>query len=129
LGDKSSEIHVHLQSTEFEIDKEYVGRVVGSQGAGVNKLRDQLGVKVDVSDEADEKEKEGGKKKKAAHQKCHVKITGRKENAEEAKKRILAQVERLVGHLSLSSTVVVNPDYRLMKHPRSSRFLPNIILH
>lgn len=54
----------------------------------------------------DDKDKDGGKKKKAVHQKCRIKITGRKENAEEAKKRILAQVERLVGHSSLSSMVI-----------------------
>lgn len=82
------------QSTEFDIDREYVGRVVGAQGTGVNKLRDQLGVKVDVNDE--EERESGGKKKKTAGQKSKVKITGRKENVEEAKKRILAQVERLV---------------------------------
>lgn len=63
-----------LQSTEFDIDKEYVGRVVGALGAGINKLREQLGVKVDVSDEVDEKEKEGNKKKKAVHQKSRVKV-------------------------------------------------------
>ena len=38
------------QSTEFDIDREYVARVVGSQGSGINKIRDLLGVKVDVSD-------------------------------------------------------------------------------
>ena len=52
---------------------------------------------MDVSDEVDEKEKEGGKKKKAMHQRSKVKITGRKENVEEAKKRILTQLERLVS--------------------------------
>lgn len=64
-----------MQSTEFDIDKEYVGRIVGSQGAGVNKLRDQLGVKVDVSDDVEEKDKDAsGKKKKAVHQKSRVKV-------------------------------------------------------
>jgi polyribonucleotide nucleotidyltransferase len=63
-----------FQSTEFEIDRDYVGRVVGAQGAGVNKLRDQLGVKVDVSDDFDEKES-SGKKKKVAHQKSKVKAS------------------------------------------------------
>ncbi|KAJ3513316.1 hypothetical protein NLJ89_g3016 [Agrocybe chaxingu] len=96
---KNDEI-VNSYSTEFDIDREYVGRIVGSQGAGVNRLRDQLGVKVDVSDEVDDKEKEGGKKKKATHQKSKVKITGRKENVEEAKKRILAQVDRLADETS-----------------------------
>jgi hypothetical protein len=41
----------------------------------VNKLRDQLGVKIDVSDDVDEKEKEGGKKRKAVHQKSKVKVS------------------------------------------------------
>ncbi|KAF6760130.1 SCP160 protein [Ephemerocybe angulata] len=90
---KNDEI-VSSYFTEFDIEKEYVGRIVGAHGAGVNRLRDQLGVKVDVSDDFDEKEKES-KKKKSAHAKSKVKITGRKENAEEAKKRILAQVDRL----------------------------------
>jgi hypothetical protein len=48
---------------------------VGSHGSGINKLRDQLGVKVDVSDEVDEKEKEAGKKKKASHQKSKIKVS------------------------------------------------------
>ncbi|THH21363.1 hypothetical protein EW146_g179 [Bondarzewia mesenterica] len=87
-------------SVEFEIDREFVGRVVGAQGAGVNKLRDQLGVKIDFSDEADEKEKEVGKKKKVIHQKSKVQIVGRKENVEEAKRRILTQVERLADETS-----------------------------
>ena len=58
------------QSTEFEIDKEYVGRVVGALGAGVNRLREQLGVRVDVSDDVDEKDK----KKKTVHQKSKIKV-------------------------------------------------------
>ncbi|EIN11853.1 hypothetical protein PUNSTDRAFT_99129 [Punctularia strigosozonata HHB-11173 SS5] len=96
---KNDEI-VSSYSVEFEVDREFVGRIVGSQGAGVNRIRDQLGVKVDFSDEPEDKEKEGGKKKKGAHQKSHVKITGRKENVEEAKKRILTQVERLADETS-----------------------------
>ena len=61
---------------EFDIDRDFVGRIVGAQGAGVNKLRDQLGVRVDVSDDFDEKEKEtGGKKKKVIHQKSKVKVS------------------------------------------------------
>jgi predicted PilT family ATPase len=60
---------------EFEVDREYVGRIVGSQGAGVNKIRDQLGVKVDFSDEPEDKDKDVGKKKKTVHQKSHVKVS------------------------------------------------------
>ena len=64
-----------IQSTEFEINRDYVGRIVGSQGSAINKLRDTLGVKVDFTDEADEKEKEGSKKKKPAVQKAKVKVS------------------------------------------------------
>ncbi|KXN91057.1 Vigilin 1, partial [Leucoagaricus sp. SymC.cos] len=94
---KNDEI-INSYSTEFEIDREYVGRVVGAQGVGVNRLRDQLGVRVDVNDEEDKES--SGKKKKSTVQKSKVKITGRKENVEEAKKRILAQVERLADETS-----------------------------
>ncbi|KAG6920287.1 hypothetical protein DXG01_005056 [Tephrocybe rancida] len=95
---KNDEID-NSHSTEFDIDKEYVGRIVGAQGSGVNRLRDQLGVKVDVSDDFDDKEKEG-KRKKAVHQKSKIKITGRQENVEEAKRRILSQVDRLADETS-----------------------------
>ncbi|KAF7315462.1 hypothetical protein MIND_00061100 [Mycena indigotica] len=94
---KNDEID-NSHSIEFDVDREYVGRIVGAQGAGVNKLRDQLGVRVDVLDEVDDKDT--GKKKKGLHQKSKVKITGRKENVEEAKKRILAQIERLADETS-----------------------------
>jgi hypothetical protein len=47
---------------------------VGAQGAGVNKLREQLGVKVDVTDDFDDKETVVGKKKKVDHQKSKVKV-------------------------------------------------------
>ncbi|KAG1817651.1 uncharacterized protein BJ212DRAFT_1480212 [Suillus subaureus] len=72
--------------------------VFSEKGSGVNKLHDALSVKVDFSDKADEKEKEAGKKKVAVHQKSKVKITGRKENVEEAKKQILLQVEKIISH-------------------------------
>ncbi|KAH9949574.1 hypothetical protein B0H21DRAFT_777185 [Amylocystis lapponica] len=88
-------------SAEFEIDKVFVGRIVGAQGSGVNRLRDELRVKIDFSDEADDKEKEHSKKKKTVPlQKSKVVLVGRKENVEEAKKRILGQVERLADETS-----------------------------
>lgn len=95
VEDAKNDAVVSSYSTEFDIDREYVGRIVGAQGAAVNKLRDTLGVKIDFSDDSDDKEQVVGKKKKVVHQKSHVKITGRKENVEEAKKRILTQVDRL----------------------------------
>ncbi|KAL4252818.1 K Homology domain-containing protein [Abortiporus biennis] len=96
---KNDEI-VNSYETEFEIDREYVGRIVGAHGAGVNKLRDSLGVKIDFADEPEEREEKSSKKKKAVHQKVKVKIIGRKENVEEAKKRIIAQADRLADETS-----------------------------
>ncbi|CAL1707288.1 unnamed protein product [Somion occarium] len=91
---KNDEI-VSSYVTEFEIDREFVGRIVGAQGAGVNKLRDLLGVKIDFSTDPDEKEEKTSKKKKAVHQKAKV-----KENVEEAKKRIITQADRLADETS-----------------------------
>ncbi|KAH9935324.1 uncharacterized protein B0H18DRAFT_975337 [Fomitopsis serialis] len=100
VEDAKNDALVSSYSTEFGIGREYVGRIVGAQGAGVNKLRDTLGVKIDFTDDSDDKEQVVGKKKKAVQQTSHVKITGRKENVEEAKKRILTQVERLADETS-----------------------------
>ncbi|KAG8999118.1 hypothetical protein FRB90_012145 [Tulasnella sp. 427] len=88
----------HSYVTEFTIPQDYVGRVVGSQGSAVNKLRESLDVKIDFNDEAtDEKEQWNdakGRGKKAVP-KSKVRIQGKQENAEEAKKRILGQIEKL----------------------------------
>lgn len=59
---------------EFEINREYVGRIVGSGGAAANKLRETLGVSLDFSDDTDEKEADGKTKKKKTVSKCHVKV-------------------------------------------------------
>jgi len=106
-----------LQSTEFEIDQEYVGRVVGAGGIQINKIRDSLGVAINFDQEPESAKESSRKKKERAPQKSRVKvgasgfihglcwltlqrqITGRKENVEEAKKRILNQVERYVSTL------------------------------
>lgn len=48
---------------------------MGAHGAGVNRIRDSLGVRVDFFDDHDDKEKEVGKKKKAVTgQKVKVKV-------------------------------------------------------
>lgn len=132
---------------EFEINKDYVGRIVGSHGAAVNRLRDSLGVRVDFSDEVEDREKEGSKKKKTPVQKAKVKvilscpsfmriqltfvdkITGRKENVEEAKKRILTQADRLVSiphYKYYRNRTKIETSFRQMKRRKSSKFLRNI---
>jgi len=57
---------------EFDIDREFVGRIVGAHGAGVNRLREQFGVKFDIFDDIEDKD---GKKKKGVHQKSKIKVS------------------------------------------------------
>ena len=87
---------------EFEVNRDFVGRLVGSGGATVNKLRDQLNVRIDFSDEADDGWSDKSKKRKGTSQKSKVKITGRKENVEDAQKRLVAQIDKLVSLKTLS---------------------------
>jgi hypothetical protein len=80
-----------------------VSHIVGKGGAGVQKLREELGVRIDFDEQgtSNSNNAEGativkGKKAKPSTQ-SHVKLQGRKENVEEAKKRILRQIEQLVS--------------------------------
>ncbi|KAH9083451.1 SCP160 protein [Lactarius deliciosus] len=99
VEDAKDDLILSSYSVGFEVDREYVGRIVGSQGSGVNKLRDLLGVKIDFSDDGDET-KDASKKRRGTGLKSKVTITGRKENVEEAKRRVLSQVERLADETS-----------------------------
>ncbi|KAH9061342.1 SCP160 protein [Lactarius vividus] len=99
VEDAKDDLILSSYSVGFEVDREYVGRIVGSQGSGVNKLRDSLGVKIDFSDDGDET-KDANKRRKGTGLKSKVTITGRKENVEEAKRRVLSHVERLADETS-----------------------------
>lgn len=74
-----------------------MSHLVGRGGSTVVKLREELGVRVDFSDQSvNENDGTSHHKKKRTQTKVSIVIQGRKENVEEAKKRILAQTERLV---------------------------------
>lgn len=89
---------VNGHTAEFAIDSQHVPHIVGRGGASVTRLREDLGVKIDFED----KNVEAGGKKAA---KAKVVITGRKENVEEAKKRILSQADKLADETSLTLKV------------------------
>lgn len=98
---KNEEI-VNSHVVEFEIDTIHVRHVVGKAGAGVTKLREELGVKVDFEQlgaGAADASAAGGKKKSAGSSagKSRVTIKGRKENVEEARKRIRTRVTQIVS--------------------------------
>ena len=77
-------------NVEFAFPSQYSGQVIGRGGANLTKLKDQLGVQVDIED------KDSIKGKAATEAK--ITITGLKKNVEEAKARIMEQVEQLVDH-------------------------------
>ncbi|GAA5935504.1 Scp160p [Sporobolomyces koalae] len=90
---KKEEI-VNSHVVEFEIETSLVRHVVGKAGAGVNKLRDDLGVKVDFV-ELSTSDKKGNKLSK-------VTIKGRKENAEEAAKRVKSTATKMADEITLT---------------------------
>jgi transcription antitermination factor NusA-like protein len=63
-----------VQTTEFEIPREFVKHLVGANGVAAKRLRDLLGIKIDFVDEAEDKD--ASKKKKASEgtQKTSVKV-------------------------------------------------------
>ncbi|KAK4705915.1 hypothetical protein P7C70_g280, partial [Phenoliferia sp. Uapishka_3] len=93
---KNSEI-INSHVIEFEVDTLHVRHLVGKAGSGINKLREDLGVRVDFEELG-----AASTSTKKSSAKSKVTIKGRKENAEEAKKRILHQVDRLADEVTLT---------------------------
>ncbi|GAA5905478.1 hypothetical protein JCM8208_004292 [Rhodotorula glutinis] len=92
---KNEEI-VNSHVIEFEIPTEHVRHIVGKSGAGVNKLREDLGVRVDFGGE----QGAGAAAKKGPTSKVTVK--GRKENAEEAQRRIQSLATRMADEVTVT---------------------------
>ncbi|KAA1092901.1 hypothetical protein PGT21_017636 [Puccinia graminis f. sp. tritici] len=103
-------------STDFEIDSKVVSHLVGKGGATISKLGEELGVRVVFADqvnngpshEADSSSHH--KKRKNHHTKVSVTVSGRMENVEEAKKRILNQAERLADEVTITLPVAAGLD-------------------
>lgn len=107
-------------TTEFEVESKHVSHLVGKGGSTVAKLREELGVRVDFSDGpgAGGSQQVGGMnendhhRKKKPISKVSIVIQGRKENVEEAKKRILAQADRLADEVTISLPLLSGLDRR-----------------
>lgn len=95
---------VNGYTAEFQVDQAHVGHLVGSSGSAVNKLREDLGVRVQFDDGPSSAPADGKKVKKAGS-KVTCKIVGRKEGVEEAKRRLLAQVDRLADETTVSIVI------------------------
>lgn len=104
---------IHSHSTEFEIDSKLVSHLVGKRGSTISKLGEELGVKVNFSDQVQNTSHDDSaqpKKRKNHHQKVLVTVSGRMENVEEAKKRILAQAERLADEVTVNLPILAGLD-------------------
>ena len=78
------------------MNRDFVGRLVGSGGAAVKKLKDEFNVRIEFIDKAYHGGWSNKTKKRKATGQTKVKITGRKENVEDAQNRLDVQIDKLV---------------------------------
>ncbi|CDZ98263.1 Vigilin [Phaffia rhodozyma] len=104
VKDAKEDLAINGYTVEFAVDKAYVGHLVGSAGSSINKLRDDLGVRVNF-DDASPNGAAVDNKKKSTGAKATCKIVGQRAPVEEAKRRLLAQVERLADETTISVVI------------------------
>ncbi|KAJ1020599.1 hypothetical protein NDA16_003992 [Ustilago loliicola] len=97
-AEQDSIINGHV--AEFSVDANHVPHLVGRGGSAITKLREELGVRIDFGEPSNAEGADGAKKGKKASTK--VVLTGRKENVEEAKKRLQTQIERLADETTVT---------------------------
>ncbi|KAE8214351.1 hypothetical protein CF327_g2221 [Tilletia walkeri] len=126
IADAEQDSIVNGHVAELSVEHAHIPHVVGRGGAAITKLKEELGVRIDIADPTasangdgaaaapaagDEKAKKTlGSKKKAGAASSLVKITltGRKENVEEAKKRLQTQVARLADETQIVVKIPAN---------------------
>ncbi|CEP16639.1 hypothetical protein [Parasitella parasitica] len=93
-------------SVEFFIPANFSAHIIGKAGIHINKLKDDLGVKIDIgeSNKSEEKPVSAKKDKKNAAP-VKVVIQGPKINVEAAKDRINSQISNLADQVTLSLKV------------------------
>ncbi|KAN0064474.1 hypothetical protein ACQY0O_002100 [Thecaphora frezii] len=101
-AEQDSIVNGHV--AELTIDSAHVPHLVGRGGAAVTKLREELGIKIDFGEPSAAAEADGKRKSKKGST-TKVVLTGRKENVEEAKKRLLAQADKLADETSITVRV------------------------
>lgn len=85
-ADAEQDSLVNGHTEQVEVAAAHVPHLIGRGGAGVARLREQLGVRVDVDDE---------QKGRRGDAPARITVTGRRECAQEAVARLLAQAQRL----------------------------------
>ncbi|SPO26104.1 related to SCP160 - involved in control of mitotic chromsome transmission [Ustilago trichophora] len=99
-AEQDSIINGHV--AEFSVDANHVPHLVGRGGSAITKLREELGVRIDFGEPSSAEGADGAKKGRKVTSTTKVVLTGRKENVEEAKKRLQTQVERLADETSVT---------------------------
>lgn len=93
-------------SAEFFIPASFSAHIIGKAGIHINKLKDDLGVKIDIGENNKSEEKTAAAKKdKKNAAPVKVVIQGPKINVEAAKERINAQISNLADQVTLSLKV------------------------
>lgn len=94
--------YVESYSIEFMIPSAYSAHVIGKAGANINKLKEELGVKVDISDPSAPSEDGFKATKKSKNQQVKVVIQGIKANVQAAQDRISALVATLADQVTVT---------------------------
>ncbi|CDH50527.1 kh domain-containing protein [Lichtheimia corymbifera JMRC:FSU:9682] len=95
-------------ATEFTIPAAYSAHVIGKAGGNINKLKEELGVKIDISDAGSSGGNDDFKsvsKKNKSQAKVNVVIQGIQTNVEAAKERIHSLVSSLADQTTLTLNV------------------------
>lgn len=95
-------------ATEFTIPAAYSAHVIGKAGGNINKLKEELGVKIDISDvgsSAGNDDFKSVSKKNKSQAKVNVVIQGIQTNVEAAKERIQSLVNSLADQITLTLNV------------------------
>ncbi|KAI9470981.1 MAG: hypothetical protein EXX96DRAFT_511564 [Benjaminiella poitrasii] len=90
---------------ELFISANFSAHIIGKSGSNINKIKDDLGVKIDIGESNKSEEKVVGKTKKTTVAPVKVVIQGPRINVEAAKERISSQVSSLADQVTLSLKV------------------------
>lgn len=95
-------------TAEFFIPANFSAHIIGKAGIHINKLKDDLGVKIDIGEnngKSTEEEKVVSKNNKKNASPVKVVIQGIKTNVEAAKERVLSQITNLADQVTISLKV------------------------
>ncbi|KAI8085297.1 hypothetical protein BDF21DRAFT_443624 [Thamnidium elegans] len=106
--DVQTEDFAKTYTTEFFIPANFSAHIIGKAGIHINKLKDDLGVKIDIGENNGKSEEErvvNNKNNKKSASPVKVVVQGIKINVEAAKERILSQITNLADQVTIALKV------------------------